>query len=77
MASYDDEIYISEEYKTRIERADRSLRSLIAENDNSSYQAVKTAAESIAYWQMRAVRAEQQLYEDGREEFRHRSNREL
>lgn len=50
----DQEIYSSEEYKARIERAERSLLSF-----DSQLEAIKVAAESIAYWQMRTVRAEE------------------
>ncbi len=65
----DQEIYSSEEYKARIERAERSLMAL------DRFEAIRTAAESIAYWQMRTVEAESFLYEEGYLGFRNISNR--
>lgn len=72
--SDDNEIYNSDEYKARIERAERSLDALAFQR--SSMEALKTAAESIAYWQMRAVKAEQFLYDEGYAGFRMKSNRD-
>ena len=71
----DEEIYNSDEYKARIERAEKSLNDVVNLNDGYEYAAIKTAAESIAYWQMRAVRAEWLLYEEGYGKFRNISNR--
>lgn len=68
--SNDNEIYNSEEYKARIERARRSLESFRSESE-----AISTAAESIAYWQMRTVKAESFLHEEGYLGFGNKSNR--
>lgn len=58
----DTEIYKSDEYKARIERAKDSLSALSVYNPQ---EAINTAAESMAYWQMRAVQAERLLVEEG------------
>lgn len=71
MSTWDEEIYNSDEYKARIERAHHSLDSFLTESE-----AISTAAESIAYWQMRALKAEQFLYEEGEQGFRKISPRD-
>lgn len=75
--SDDNNIYKSEEYKERIERAKRSIHALVFQNNGDNREAIDTAAESIAYWQMRTVLAEGFLYEEGYQGFRNKSNREM
>lgn len=70
----DQEIYTSDEYKARIERSFRSLTSLAAQRGD--FEALNTAAESIAYWQMRTVKAEEWLRGEGFISFPPESNRE-
>lgn len=59
MSTWDEEIYASEEYKERMKRARQSLIAM------SYHETLDTAAESIAYWQMRAVKAEKCLFKEG------------
>lgn len=75
--SDDNDIYNSEEYKARKERAERSLHALVFQHNGSNREAIDTAAESIAYWQMRTVLAEGFLFEEGYLGFRNKSNREM
>lgn len=54
----DDDIYTSSEYKQRMDRAKRSLTALVNVHKLSVDAVITDAAESIAYWQMRATMAE-------------------
>ena len=76
MNTWDEDIYASEEYKARIGRAKLSLENTRQPlHPGSVSEIINTAAESIAYWQMRAVLAEKFLYDEGHESFRRRSER--
>lgn len=76
MSDSDSEIYNSKDYQVRLDRAQCSLNALIHQHGGDSYEAIKTAAESIAYWQMRAANAEQFFFDEGHGGLRLKSPRD-